>query len=81
MEIQDWIINWFTENTLIERDILLNGLKSNYFENGWIDSMKFISFLTDLEQQFRIEFSGGDFEDRNFSTISGLAEIIGAKLL
>jgi acyl carrier protein len=81
MEIQNWITDWFAENTLIERDVLLSGLKSNYFENGWIDSMKFISFLTDLEQQFRIEFSGGDFEDRNFSTISGLTKIIEAKLL
>jgi acyl carrier protein len=36
--------------------------------------------LADLEEQFNIEFVGSDFEDRAFSTIAGLAEIIEAKL-
>jgi len=76
MDIQSWIVNWFRENTLAETEELMNGLDMNYFDSGWLDSIGFISFLTDLEKQFSVEFENDAFQEREFSTIAGLAKIL-----
>jgi len=56
-----------------------NSLKENYFENGWIDSLKFIELITQIEEKFGIRFSNDEFLDRKFSTIEGLTKIIERK--
>lgn len=72
----NWIINWFLNNTEISNEDLLNKLDENYFELGWIDSLKFIIFITDIEKHFKIKFSNSEFQNRHFSTINGLVKII-----
>jgi len=73
-QIKDWLINWFKENTDLNiEDINPN---DNYLEKEWIDSLKFIWLITEIEEHFQIEFSNDDFEDRNFSTIKGLTQRI-----
>jgi len=76
MDIQNWIINWFIENTDLQESDIEKNLRENYLEIGWIDSLKFISFINDLEKKFQIHFSNESFQNREFSTISGLAKII-----
>jgi len=76
MEIENWIIDWFIQNTDIQKDEIIKNLSENYLELGWIDSLKFISFITDIEEKFEIRFSNDSFQDRNFSTIKGLAKIV-----
>lgn len=76
MEIENWIIDWFIQNTDIQKDEIIKNLSENYLELGWIDSLKFISFITDIEEKFEILFSNDSFQDRNFSTIKGLAKIV-----
>jgi acyl carrier protein len=80
MDIQSWLVNWFAENAFIDREVIANNLNSNYFETGWIDSMKFITLLSDIEAEFNCEFMGDDFDNRAFSTLAGLVKIIRAKL-
>ena len=76
MEIESWIINWLEDNAGIEKDESLKKNEENYLELGWIDSLKFISFITDIEETFKIRFSNDVFQDRDFSTVKGLSKII-----
>ena len=76
MDIEKWIIDWFEQNTGIEKDEIIKNLEENYLELGWIDSLKFISFITDIEEKFKIRFSNDSFQDRNFSTVKGLSKIV-----
>ena len=54
-------------------------LSENYFKNGWLDSLKFIELINDVEQEFEILFSNDEFQNRKFATINGLREIITGK--
>jgi acyl carrier protein len=78
-DIKSWVVNWFIKNSNIEEDKIYQSLSSNYLLDGWIDSFKFISFITDIEEHFNITFSNEEFQDRSFATIKGLSEIIGEK--
>ena len=76
MEIESWIINWLEDNAGIEKDEILKKNEENYLELGWIDSLKFISFITDIEEFFNIRFSNDIFQNRDFSTVKGISKII-----
>lgn len=76
MDIEKWIIDWFEQNTSIQKDEIIKNLDENYLEFGWIDSLKFISFITNIEEKFKIRFSNDSFQDRDFSTITGLSKIV-----
>ena len=52
----------------------------NYIENGYVDSMGLIQFVTILEDDFDIEFSEEELLSEKFRTIYGLEEIIMSKL-
>ncbi len=76
METENWLINWFEKKAGIKKDEILKNIEENYLELGWIDSLKFISFITDIEETFKIHFSNDIFQDRDFSTVKGLSKII-----
>ena len=76
MELDKWLVHWFQINTAVNEEELLNSLESNYFEKGWMDSFKFVSFVMDIEAQFDISFSNDEFQNRDFSSIKGLSVII-----
>jgi len=76
IKIKNFVIKWFLSNSTLKVEELESSLNENYLERGWIDSLKFISFISDMEQNFKIRFSNSDFQDRSFSTISGLIKII-----
>ena len=79
MKPKMWLINWFEKNSLATGINMKNSLKENYFESGWIDSLKFIELITQIEEKFGIRFSNDEFLDRKFSTIEGLTKIIERK--
>ncbi|HIH22905.1 TPA: acyl carrier protein [Candidatus Micrarchaeota archaeon] len=79
LQLKQWLISWFEKNTDMKKDEIENGVSISYFEKGWIDSLKFISFVSDIEDEFGIRFSNEEFQNREFSTINGLAEIIQKK--
>lgn len=80
MDVKIWIINWFEENTNLKKDEIGNSISKNYFEMGWIDSFKFISFINDIEKKFNINFSNEEFQNRAFSNVEGLIKIIQGKI-
>ena len=75
-----WIVEWFEKNSSVIKEEVMNNVKESYFDKGWIDSFKFIEFVSSIEQHFDIEFSNAEFQDRNFSTVEGLTKIIQRKL-
>ncbi len=79
-EIRTWLSAWFVKNTSISEKEIGACSSRSYFELGLIDSLKFISFISDLEGHFSIQFSNEEFQDRKFSTIDGLVEILHSKV-
>jgi acyl carrier protein len=80
IDVLNWVIDWFERNTTASRQELLDAISKSYFDLGWVDSLKFVSFIMDIEQNFNINFSNHEFQDRDFSTIQGLAMIINSHL-
>lgn len=75
-DVKTWLIGWFKDNAGLKEEEVQNSVGINYFEKGWIDSFKFITFITEAEEKFNIRFSNDEFQDRTFSTIEGLTDII-----
>lgn len=80
MNISEWLINWFIKNSHIEKNEIESNISEDYFAKGWIDSLKFITFISDMENHFSITFSNDEFQNKSFATISGLAKIIQKKI-
>lgn len=77
--IKKWLLDWFKKNALIDEKIVEASLNEDYFEKGWLDSFKFITFILDIEQEFGIRFANDEFQNKEFSTIAGLCNIIASR--
>lgn len=73
-EIIETIQSWFVENTGGPFDV-----NAEYMTSGVVDSFSTIDLITFMESSFAIQFSSDDFQRPEFTTIAGLAEMIGAK--
>ena len=80
MDIKKWILTWFVRNTDFEIDEIEKNLNEDYLLKGWIDSLKFITFISDMESEFNIIFSNDEFQNNSFSTINGIVKIIEEKM-
>jgi acyl carrier protein len=78
-EEREWLIEWFDQQTAVSESVLRVNTDEDYLQEGWIDSMKFIGLISSVEDEFDIEFSNDEFQDRSFATIDGLAEMIATK--
>ena len=72
---QTWLLEWFQYHA---PQVPL-GPDDNFFLLGAIDSLGVIELIEDLEQDFSIRFSQEDFQDRRFTSIKGLAELLKEK--
>ena len=73
-----WLKNWFEENS--GQKMLEQGfLEVDYFQQGYVDSIGFIELIDDIEENYKIEFSNKDFQQRSFSTIQGMVALIEGK--
>lgn len=68
----EWLKDYFSKDSELPED----AGSINYFEAGLIDSFGIILLVEAIEQEFGIQFTDTHFQDRRFSTINGLAEII-----
>ena len=75
-ETTKWIIDWFVMNCDANAVEINANLDENYFLAGYIDSFQFINMISDIEENFGVEFDNDQFEDRSFSTVNGLSKII-----
>lgn len=60
----------------MSRDTIVEETGADYLESGWIDSMAFIKLISDVEEEYEIEFENDKFQDRSFATLDGLSEMI-----
>ncbi|EBA14544.1 hypothetical protein RSK20926_01077 [Roseobacter sp. SK209-2-6] len=74
-EYQTWLAEWFSAQA---PDVSL-APQDNFFDIGAIDSFGVIELIEAAEDAFDIRFSNDDFQDRRFSSIAGLAEILSEK--
>ena len=79
-QVQDAVVQWFVSHTSLTEDEIRKMANESYFEKGWIDSLAFISFVNDMEQQFGIRFSNSEFQGRAFSTVVGVTKVIEERL-
>ena len=79
-EVEEWLIQWFKKNTNLDESDIIKNLNENYFLRNWIDSLKFIEIITDIEEHFVISFTNDEFQNRIFSTLTGLTRIIKGKI-
>lgn len=68
----DWLKNYFSPISPLPSDID----EMNFFQAGLIDSLGIIELIEAIESEFKIQFTELNFQERRFSTIKGLAEII-----
>lgn len=79
-DIRSWVIEWFAKNTGLRDGEIEGKTQENYFEKGWIDSFKFISLVSEIEETFSISFSNDEFQNMSFATIDGLVTAIKDKM-
>jgi acyl carrier protein len=51
----------------------------NYIEEGYMDSLGMIRFITELEDTFQIEFSEDEMESASFQFVGGLIGLVEKK--
>lgn len=76
---REWLIEWFDSETTVSESTLREQMDTDYLKEGWIDSIQFIGMISSIEEEFDIEFSNDEFQDRSFATISGLAQLIASE--
>jgi acyl carrier protein len=75
-QVQTWIKDWFASRTKSGKLPGESSLDVDYLEAGWLTSMEVVEFITEIEQQFGMQFSDDDMQDPRFVTIAGLSELI-----
>lgn len=80
IEIQKWLVDWFSKNSSTSEEEVLSHLNDNYFELGYVDSFGFLSMIVDIQEKYDIELNNDDFTGQGFSTINGLSELIANKI-
>ena len=80
--VEEWLVQWFAARAKIGKsteapDAVRDTLRdTDYFAAGWLTSMEVVEFVTDIEQQFSMQFSDRDLQDPRFVTIAGLTQLI-----
>ena len=62
------------KGTLVKKDKDKNDY--NFIENGHIDSVSFVKFISEIETKFKISIPNKLFYSKKISTIKGLEKII-----
>lgn len=77
LKIRQWLAAWFAARSKSSKHAMVDGLcEINYFDEGWLSSMEVVEFVTEIEQNFDMQFSETDLQNPRFVTIGGLAELI-----
>jgi acyl carrier protein len=78
--VEEWLTDWFVARAKISlgetKDAPETFRDTDYFEAGWLTSMEVVEFVTEIEQQFGMQFSDRDLQDPRIVTIARLTELI-----
>ncbi|MBI4679321.1 MAG: hypothetical protein HY748_17235 [Elusimicrobia bacterium] len=75
-DVRPWLVAWFERKGQVAGSTLEEKIQTDYFAAGLIDSLGVVSLIADVEGAFSIRFSDRHYQERRFSTIGGLAEIV-----
>lgn len=75
-DIEAWLLSWFEKSRALDRAKAPDPESVNFFEAGWVDSLQVIELIGDVEKKFKIRFSADHFQDRRFSSIQGLGQMV-----
>jgi acyl carrier protein len=75
-QIEDWVTAWFVRRSKISQQEAAHVRHIDYFDAGWLTSMEVVELVTEIEQQFGIQFSDRDVQDQRFVTIGGMGELV-----
>ena len=68
----EWLKNWFTKRVGMPHD----AANRDFFVEGWLDSLKTLELISEIETVLKIPLDDSTFSDPRFFTITGLAEIL-----
>jgi D-alanine--poly(phosphoribitol) ligase subunit 2 len=71
-----WLVGWFEQKGPVPGDDLQAQLEVNYFDADLIDSLGVVMLIAEIEDRYDIAFNEQHFQERRFSTIGGLSEMI-----
>jgi acyl carrier protein len=74
-QVIQWLLEWFSARDKFKGDPAAL-VHTNYFDAGLLTSLEVIEFVTEIENQFGVQFSEQDFQDVRFVTIAGLSEMV-----
>ncbi len=74
-QVSQWLCDWFLSRRKF-KGAPSHLPATNYFEAGLLTSLEVIEFVSEIENEFGVQFSEQDFQDPRFGTIAGLAELI-----
>ena len=78
--VDEWLIDWFVDRGKIGKHAIAKQpdalRKTDYLEAGWLTSMEVVEFVTEIEQEFAMQFSDRDLQDARFVTIGGITDLI-----
>lgn len=75
-QVCQWLLKWFSNRRKTDRAAGKELLDVNYLDAGLLTSLEVVELVTEVEQEFGIQFSELDFQDQRFPTISGLSDLI-----
>ncbi len=75
-DIESWLLAWFEKRRALGNKSGQDPAAVNFFEAGWVDSLQVIELIGDVEKQFKIRFKADHFQDRRFSSIQGLGQMV-----
>jgi len=75
-EISATVCAWFENRGTVPGATPAEKLAVDYFAAGLLDSLQVVELVSHLEQTFSVRFEDRHFQQRRFSTIGGLAEIV-----
>ncbi len=76
-DVREMIIEYVEKEYQLPADIDYDTF--DLMENGYIDSMSLVVFVSLLEEEYDIEFSSEELLSKEFRTIGGLERIIKSK--
>lgn len=74
--LEPQLVRLFSEKLNIE----VPSMETDLIDTGLVDSLSFVEFLAQLEEQFGVQVSLDDLEIDRFRTISKIADFVAAKL-
>ena len=75
-QAQQWLVEWFRNHRKIGKHTPEQLIDLDFLEAGMLSSMEIVELITEVENNFGIQFLDADFQDARLVKISGLAELI-----